>query len=216
MASRDHVSPVGAFVHRYEPGAGPATLLLLHGTGGDEHQLIDLGRQVAPTAALLSPRGAVLEDGVAARFFARRGVGDLDLDDLRRRGDDLATWVGEACLEYERDAARVIALGYSNGANIAVELLFRHPGVLRGAALLRPMLPYRPTGTLELTGTDILIATGDADPYSPAAQVTELATLFTAGGAAVQVERQPTGHGLVQADLDALGAWVRPRVSDGQ
>jgi len=205
------MSAVEGFVHRYVAGSGPATLLLLHGTGGDEHQLIDLGRQMAPEAALLSPRGQVLEDGVAARFFARRGVGDLDLDDLRRRGDDLAAWVGEACLAYGRDPARVIAVGYSNGANIAVELLFRHPGVVRGAALLRAMLPYRPEAPLELTGTDVLIAAGDSDPYSPAAQVAELAELLTAGGADVQVARQATGHGLVQGDLDALGAWLRPR-----
>ena len=205
------MSAVDAFTHRHEPGSGPATLLLLHGTGGDEHQLIELGRQLAPTAALLSPRGQVLEDGVAARFFARRGVGDLDLDDLRRRGDELAAWVGEACLAYERDPARVLALGYSNGANIAVELLFRHPGVLRGAALLRAMLPYRPQGPLELTGTDVLIAAGDSDPYSPAEQVAELAELLRAGGADVEVARQATGHGRVQGDLDALAAWLRPR-----
>ena len=205
------MSAVEGFVHRYVAGSGPATLLLLHGTGGDEHQLIDLGRQMAPEAALLSPRGQVLEDGIAARFFARRGVGDLDLDDLRRRGDDLAAWIGAACLAYGRDPARVIAVGYSNGANIAVELLFRHPGVVRGAALLRAMLPYRPEAPLELTGTDVLIAAGDSDPYSPAAQVAELAELLTAGGADVQVARQATGHGLVQGDLDALGAWLRPR-----
>ena len=205
------MSAVEGFVHRYVAGSGPATLLLLHGTGGDEHQLIELGRQLAPAAALLSPRGQVLEDGVAARFFARRGVGDLDLDDLRRRGDELAAWVGEACLAYERDPARVLALGYSNGANIAVELLFRHPGVLRGAALLRAMLPYRPQGPLELTGTDVLIAAGDSDPYSPSEQVAELAELLRAGGADVEVARQATGHGLVQGDLDALAAWLRPR-----
>jgi len=205
------MSAVEKFVHRHEPGSGAATLLLLHGTGGDEHQLIELGHQLAPTAALLSPRGQVLEDGVAARFFARRGVGDLDLDDLRRRGDDLAAWVGEACLAYERDPARVIALGYSNGANIAVELLFRHPGVLRGAALLRAMLPYRPEGPLELSGTDVLIAAGDSDPYSSVEQVVELAELLRAAGAEVEVARQATGHGLVQGDLDALGAWLRPR-----
>ena len=207
------MSAVEGFVHRYVAGSGPATLLLLHGTGGDEHQLIDLGRQMAPEAALLSPRGQVLEDGVAARFFARRGVGDLDLDDLRRRGDDLAAWVGEACLTYERDPARVIAVGYSNGANIAVELLFRHPGALRGAALLRAMLPYRPEAPLELAGTDVLIAAGDTDPYSPAVQVAELAELLAAGGADVQVARQSTGHGLVQGDLDALGEWLRPRAA---
>ena len=99
------MSGVEAFVHRFEPGSGRATLLLLHGTGGDEHQLIDLGRQLAPEAALLSPRGQVLEDGVAPRFFARRGVGDLDLDDLRRRGEELAAWVRDACVHYERDPA---------------------------------------------------------------------------------------------------------------
>ncbi len=98
---------------------------------------------------------------MAPRFFARRGIGDLDLDDLRRRGDELAAWVGAACEHYERDPARVIAVGYSNGANVAVELLFRHGGLLRGAALLRCMLPYRPAEPLALTGTDVLIVAGD-------------------------------------------------------
>jgi phospholipase/carboxylesterase len=207
------MSGVEAFVHRFEPGSGPVTLLLLHGTGGDEHQLIDLGRQLAPEAALLSPRGKVLEDGVAARFFARRGIGDLDLDDLRRRGDELAEWIGYACSHYERDAARVIALGYSNGANMAVELLFRHPGLLRGAALLRAMLPYRPDWPLDLRGTDVLIAAGAADPYSPPEQVAELAELLSAAGAEVQVVHAGAGHGLTQGDLDALGAWLRPRAA---
>jgi predicted esterase len=207
------VSAAEAFVHRFEPGAGPATLLLLHGTGGDEHQLIDLGRQLAADAALLSPRGQVLEDGVAARYFARRGAGNLDLDDLRRRGDGLAAWVGDACARYGRDPGRVIALGYSNGANIAVELLFRHPGVLRGAALLRPMLPYQPEEPLSLTGAGVLIAAGDADPYSSPEQVAELARLLAAGGAEVELVRQATGHGLVQGDLDALAGWIAPRVS---
>jgi phospholipase/carboxylesterase len=206
------MSAVEAFVHRFEPGSGPVTLLLLHGTGGDQHQLIDLARQLAPEAALLSPRGKVLEDGVAARFFARRGVGDLDLDDLRVRAAELASWVADACAHYERDAARVIALGYSNGANIAVELLFRHGGLLRGAALLRAMLPYRPAGPLSLAGTAVLIVAGDADPYSSPQQVAELAELLADGGAEVQVARQATGHGLVQGDLDALAAWLRPRV----
>jgi phospholipase/carboxylesterase len=204
------VSGVDDFVHRYEPGSGGATLLLLHGTGGDEHQLIDLGRQLAPEGALLGPRGQVLEDGVAARFFARRSAGDLDLDDLRRRGDELATWIGAACAHYGRDPARVIALGYSNGANIAVELLFRHPGLLRGAALLRPMLVYRPDEPISLSGTDVLIAAGDADPYSPPQQVQELAEVLAAGGAEVELVRQATGHGLVQGDLDALATWVAP------
>jgi predicted esterase len=203
------VSGAGSFEHRYEPGNGAVTLLLLHGTGGDEHQLIDLGRQMAPQAALLSPRGKVLEDGVAARFFARRGAGNLDLDDLRRRGSELAAWIADACAEYGRDPGKVIALGYSNGANIAVELLFRHGGSLRGAALLRPMLPYRPDESPALAGTAVLIAAGDADAYSSTEQVTELAELLAAGGAEVELVRQPTGHGLVQGDLDALAAWLQ-------
>jgi phospholipase/carboxylesterase len=205
------VSVVETFVHRVEPGTGPVTLLLLHGTGGDENQLIGLGRQLAPEAALLSPRGQVLEGGVAPRFFARRGIGDLDLDDLRRRGEELAAWVTAACAHYGRDAGRVIALGYSNGANIAVELLFRHGGLLRGAALLRCMLPYRPEEPLSLEGTDVLIVAGDADSYSSPEQVAELAELLRAGGAEVQVSRQPVGHELVQGDIDALAAWLRPR-----
>ena len=207
------MSPVDAFAHRYEPGGSAVTLLLLHGTGGDENQLIDLGRQLAPDAALLSPRGPVLEDGVAARFFARRGMGDLDLDDLRRRGGELADWVGDAAGHFGRDPAQVIALGYSNGANIALELLFRHPGVLRAAALLRPMLIYRPDAPLTLSGTDVLIAAGDADPYSPVAQVTELAEVLAAGGAEVELVRQATGHGLVQGDIDAVAGWLGPRVA---
>jgi phospholipase/carboxylesterase len=207
------VSARDSFVHRFEPGSGPATLLLLHGTGGDEHQLVDLGRQLAPEAALLSPRGQVLEGGVAPRFFARRGVGNLDLDDLRRRGDELAAWIADASASYGRDPGRVIALGYSNGANIAVELLFRHGGTLRGAALLRPMLPYRPDEPLSLPDTDVLIASGDADPYSSPEQIEELAELLAAGGAEVQVSRQPVGHELTQGDLDTLAAWIRERVA---
>ncbi len=208
------MSGAQAFAHRYEQGSSATTLLLLHGTGGDEHQLIDLGHQLAPEAALLSPLGQVLEGGVAARFFARRGMGDLDLDDLRARGDGLAAWVGDACAAYGRDPARVLAVGYSNGANIAVELLFRHAGTLRGAALLRPMLIYRPEEPLALSGTDVLIAAGDDDPYSSAGQIAELAEVLAAGGAEVELVRQPTGHGLVQGDLDALAAWVGERAGE--
>ena len=131
------------FAHVFEPGEGPWTLLLLHGTGGDEHDLIGLGRQLAPQAALLSPRGRTLENGMP-RFFRRLAVGQLDIPDLLRRTDELASFVTAAAATYKMDPGRVIALGLSNGANIAVSLLLRHPGVLRAAALLRPMLPYEP------------------------------------------------------------------------
>jgi predicted esterase len=203
------VSAAEAFVHRYEPGSGLATLLLLHGTGGDEHQLISLGRQLAPTAALLSPRGKVLEGGVAARFFARRGMGNLDLDDLRVRGDELAQWVGDASAQYGRDPERVIALGYSNGANIAVELLFRHGGVLRGAALLRPMLPYEPEETPALAGTDVLVDAGERDPYSSLEQTGRLAEILRDGGADVTLHVEPgAGHNLTPGDIATAARWI--------
>ena len=131
------------FAHVFQDGASPWTLLLLHGTGGDEHDLVPLGRQLVPEAALLSPRGQVSEAGMP-RFFRRLAVGRLDIPDLLARTDELATFVADAARHYDRDPARIVALGLSNGANIAVSLLFRHPGLLRGAVLLRPMLPYEP------------------------------------------------------------------------
>ena len=121
------------------------TLLLLHGTGGDEHDLVGLGRQLAPSAALLSPRGKVLEAGMP-RFFRRLAVGQLDIPDLLVRTDELAAFVTAAAQAYGRDPGKIAALGFSNGANIAVSLLLRHPQLLSAAALLRPMLPYEPEG----------------------------------------------------------------------
>ena len=132
------------FTHLFEPGEEGWALLLLHGTGGDERDLVGLGRRLAPGAALLSPRGKVLEDGVAPRFFRRLAVGRLDIPDLLVRTDELAEFVAGAVERYRLDPERVIAVGFSNGANIAVSLLLRHPSLLRAAALLRPTLPYEP------------------------------------------------------------------------
>src|SRR5471032_676378 len=147
------------FQHVFEPGVSGWTILLLHGTGGDEHDLVPLGRQLAPGAALLSPLGKVRE-GSAPRFFRRLAVGQLDIPDLLVRTDELAEFVRAGAAAYGLDPARIVALGLSNGANIAVSVLFRHPGLLRGAGLLRPMLPYEPEATLELAGTDVLVDAG--------------------------------------------------------
>ena len=138
------MSVAEAFVHRYEPGSGPATLLLLHGTGGDEHQLIDLGRQLAPDAALLSRAGRCSRAASPRASSPGAAWAISTSTTCACAATRSAQWVADACVRYGRDPGRVIAVGYSNGANIAVELLFRHGGVLRGAALLRPMLPYRP------------------------------------------------------------------------
>ena len=198
------------FQHVYEPGTGDWTLVLLHGTGGDERDLLGLGRQVAPSAALLSPRGKVLEGGMP-RFFRRLAVGQLDIPDLLVRTDELAAFVTAAAHGYGRDPGKIAALGFSNGANIAVSLLLRHPTLLGAAALLRPMLPYEPEGDLRLPGTDVLIAAGEGDPYSSPEQTRRLAEVLGTAGANVTVHVEPrAGHGLGTGDLRALEQWAAP------
>jgi phospholipase/carboxylesterase len=196
------------FQHVYEPGTTDWTLLLLHGTGGNEHDLVGLGRQLAPEAALLSPRGKVLENGMP-RFFRRLAVGQLDIPDLLVRTDELAAFVTAAAQAYGRDPAKIAALGFSNGANIAVSLLLRHPGLLGAAALLRAMMAYEPEGELRLDGTDVLIAAGEGDPYSPPEQTRRLADVLSTAGAAVSVHVEPgAGHNLGRGDLRALEQWA--------
>ena len=200
------------FTHVFERGSSDWTLLLLHGTGGDEHDLVGLGRQLAPEAALLSPRGQVLEQGMP-RFFRRLAVGQLDIPDLLARTEQLGAFVVAATKHYSRDPDKVLAIGLSNGANIAASLLLRetdpvHP-TLRAAGLLRPMLPYEPDRTPRLDRAEVLIEAGERDPYSPAEQVARLTELLRAGGATVTTTIEPAaGHGLTEADLRRLAAWV--------
>lgn len=198
------------FIHHYEPAVDGSerTLLLLHGTGGTERDLVPLGQALAPGAGILSPRGKVLEGGVAARFFRRHGEGLLDIEDLKVRTDELAGFVRSAADEYGFDPSGLVAIGFSNGANIATGLLFRHPELLEGAALLRPMLPYVPEPAPDLTGKRVLIAAGEGDPMVPAGEPEELGRLLAAFGAEVTASTAPgAGHGLSQHDLDALRAW---------
>ena len=199
------------FIHRFEPGSDDGvspTLLLLHGTGGTEDDLVPLARQLAPGSALLSPRGKVLEGGVLTRFFRRHGEGMLDIEDLKDRTDELAGFVRRAAGEYGFDPAALVALGFSNGANVATTLLFRHPDLLAGAALLRPMLPYRPDPLPDLSAKRVLVDAGAADPMVPADQPPALADLLSEAGAEVTFQLSPgAGHGLVEDDLDALVVW---------
>jgi predicted esterase len=207
--STQHVdTPELGFQHVFEPGEDEWTLLLLHGTGGNERDLLDLGRRLAPRAALLSPRGKVLEEGMP-RFFRRLAVGQLDIPDLLQRTDELANFVTAAAEAYERDPKRIVALGFSNGANIAVSMLLRRPGLLRGAALLRPMLPYEPEQTPALAGTRVLIDAGEGDPYSSSEQTRRLADILRTGGAEVVVHTEPgAGHNLTQNDLAQTARWL--------
>ena len=195
------------FVHRFEPGDSGRTVVLLHGTGADENDLIPLGRVVAPGAALLSPRGQVLENGMP-RFFRRLAMGVFDVDDLKRRTDDLAGFVEAAASRYGFDLASTVALGYSNGANIAASLLLRHPGLIRAAALLHAMVPFHPEPRPDLTDTRVLLTGGARDPMIPPDQTEELARILGDCGADVQLELQPGGHELTQAEAASVHLWI--------
>ncbi len=195
--------------HLYVPGTGSWTLLLLHATGGDENQLTALGRELLPDAALLAPRGTVMENGHTRRFFRRHGIGALDVPDLTERADELAADVRGRLAEYGRDPAKVVALGYSNGANMAVGLMFRDPGLLAGAALLRAMLPYTPEPAPDLAGARVLVAAGAADPYSADGMTEALREVLTGAGADTQVAVQAAGHELTAADIEITRTWLR-------
>ena len=198
------------FEHIFQAAADPAapTLLLLHGTGGNEHDLIPLAERIAPEAAVLSPRGNVLE-GHMPRFFRRLAEGVFDLEDLRVRTHELAAFVKASAARYGFDAERVIAVGFSNGANIAASLLLLTPGVLSGAVLFRAMIPIVPDPLPSLRGTRILMSNGRADPLIPASQAEVLADLFRRCGAHVALEWQAGGHNLTKRDLDLAADFLR-------
>jgi predicted esterase/catechol 2,3-dioxygenase-like lactoylglutathione lyase family enzyme len=201
------------FIHRYVPPAsgaelaGSTTLLLLHGTGGDEEDLLPLGRALLPGAGLLSPRGKVLERG-APRFFRRLAEGIFDQEDLARRTEELADFVESAATTYQLDQDGIVAAGFSNGANIAASVLLRRPGVLRGAVLLSPMVPFEPEALPDLTGTAVFIGAGRADPIAPAAQAERLAEMLRAAGADVTLHWEPGGHALAASEVEAARRWI--------
>jgi phospholipase/carboxylesterase len=195
-----------AYVHRFVPASDPdrPPVLLLHGTGGDEHDLIDLGPAVAPGAALLSPRGNVLENGMP-RFFRRLHEGVFDEDDVLRRAHELADFVAAARVRY--GIAAPVALGFSNGANIAAAVLQLRPEAFAGAALLRAMVPLEEAPAASLAGKPVLLLSGASDPIVPAIEAALLAERLAAVGARVSAHTLPAGHGLTQADLNLTRAW---------
>src|SRR5438093_4095070 len=138
--------PQPDFIHQLVPGNSKRTLLLLHGTGGNERDLIPLGHDLDPNASLLSPRGKVLENGMP-RFFRRLAEGVFDLEDLQKRTHELADFVVSAAEHYKIDIKHIVAVGYSNGANIAASILLLRPEVLSAAVLFRAMVPLVPETT---------------------------------------------------------------------
>ncbi|MCB5175676.1 alpha/beta hydrolase [Microvirga lenta] len=195
-----------SFTHRYEPALTPdqPPLLLLHGTGGDENDLIPVGRMVASGAALLSPRGKVLENGMP-RFFRRLAEGVFDEEDVKARANELADFVAEAREAY--GLAAPIALGFSNGANIAAAMLVLRPETLAGAVLLRAMVPLSDPPRTDLTGKQVLMLSGAMDPLIPADNSSRLAAQLQGAGAEVKHTILPAGHGLSQQDLSLTQNW---------
>ena len=216
-------SPKFTYQHLFEPAtdlpavgsakAGPAAapLLLLHGTGGNEHDLLRLGRAISPGAALLSPRGDVSEGG-ALRFFARLAEGVFDPQEIIRRTHALADFIVAASAHHQLDVRRLIAVGFSNGANIAATLMLLRPEILGGAILLRAMvvLDQAAVGG-SLTGKRVLLCNGAHDPIVPPDHPARLAALLRAGGADVSVQSLPASHGLTPQDVAAAQAWLAQR-----
>jgi predicted esterase len=195
------------FDHRFLPGApNMPVLLLLHGTGGDESDLLPLGEALLPGAARLSPRGKVLENGMP-RFFRRLAEGVFDLDDLRKRTGELADFVDAADAAYGLGGRRPIAVGFSNGANIAASTLLLRPGTLGGALLIRPMVPLVPEPLPELSGIPVQINAGQVDPLVPPPQSEALAKLLSDAGASVKLHWIAGGHALTREDLEAGREW---------
>jgi predicted esterase len=197
------------YVHRYLPPQGDdrRTLLLLHGTGGDENDLIQLGQMLAPDAGLLSPRGTVLENG-APRFFKRHAEGVFDQEDLRARTKDLVAFIGAAAQQYAFDPSQVTAVGFSNGANIAGSVLLTEPDTLAGAVLFRPMVPFVPEQPLSLTDKAVFIGAGTNDPIVPRDQPERLADLLRLFGAEVTLAWQQGAHALTRGDVSAAYDWL--------
>ena len=198
------------FTHRFIPAPkAPAkrTLLLLHGTGGDENEMIPLGRNLDPTAALLSPRGKVLENGMP-RFFRRLAEGVFDLDDLKKRTNELADFVAAAAQHYGFASDNVIAVGYSNGANIAASMLLVRPEILHGAVLFRAMVPLVPENLPDLSSLQVWIGAGSEDPIIPTSETQRLVELLRSAGADVTLRFFNAGHGLTNSEVEIAAQWL--------
>lgn len=201
-------APDLGFIHRYSPAADATCppLLLLHGTGADENDLIPLGEMLSPGSALLSPRGKVLEDGAVLRFFRRNEDGEWDRADFEARTTELADFVVRACRTY--DLAPPIVVGFSNGANIGWGLMRYDPSLIAGALLIRASLPFDPRPLPDLTGFPVLLLSGKDDPLVPADRPPYFAALLGEAGADVTLELLPAGHALTQQDLVFAHTWL--------
>jgi phospholipase/carboxylesterase len=197
------------FIYRFIPGKGERTLLLLHGTGGNEADLLPLGFAIAPDASLLSPRGKVLENG-APRFFRRLAEGVFDEEDVVERAHELAEFVSIAARKYDFELKALIAVGYSNGANIASAMMLLGALIAHGAILFRPMVPLSRSPEHALGNCEVLISGGRFDPIATPSQVNALANLLRERKAKVDVRMQESGHELTDRDVETARDWLAP------
>jgi predicted esterase len=183
-------------------------LLLLHGTGGNERDLIPLGRELDPNAALLSPRGKVLENGMP-RFFRRLAEGVFDLEDLKYRTNELADFVAAAVRQYDLAADHIVGVGYSNGANIAGSMLLLRPEILHAAILFRAMVPLVPDKMPELSSVHVWIGAGNQDPIIAPSETQRLVSLLRSAKADVTIRFFEAGHGLTSDEVETAGRWLK-------
>ena len=198
------------FIHQFIPAPDGRTrrvLLLLHGTGGNENDMIPLGRDLDPDAALLSLRGNVLENGMP-RFFRRLAEGVFDEEDIARRANELADFIGTAAAKYHFDQNQLTAVGYSNGANIAAAMFLLRPGTITSAVLFRAMVPLTPDTKPNLSGTRALICSGTHDPIIPVENAERLTAMLRAAGADVTLRLQNASHQLAYDEIAAAKNWL--------
>jgi phospholipase/carboxylesterase len=193
---------------RQTEGKAFTTFLLLHGTGGNEQDLIPLAYELDQGAAILSPRGKVLENGVAPRFFRRLAEGVFDIEDLKFRTNELADFVNDASKTYDFDLKRIIAVGYSNGANIAASILLLRPEILSSAILFRAMVPLVPETLPDLKKKHILMSSGVYDPIVSKQEAEKLFGLFKNAGAKVSLSWQASGHELTIDEIQKAKEWL--------
>lgn len=196
--------------HIYQAGSNPnaPVLLLLHGTGGTERDLLGVAQHIDAEASILSVRGNVLENGMP-RFFRRLAEGVFDIEDLKLRTEELKSFIAGAAEQYGFDRHNVVAIGYSNGANIAASLMFHDKDVLAGAMLHHPMVPLRDLQLPDLSAVKVFIAAGDNDPICPPQETNELNELLTGAGASVELLWESYGHQLSRSEIEAAKAWYR-------
>ena len=200
--------PQPDFIHEFVRGSSDRTLLLLHGTGGNERDLIPLGRELDINASLLSPRGKVVENGMP-RFFRRLAEGVFDLEDLKKRTNELAEFVAAATQHYGFAGDHIVAVGYSNGANIAASMLLLRPEILRGAVLFRVMVPLVPESLPDLSSVRVWIGAGSDDPIIPTSETQRLVELLRSAGADVTIRFFNAGHGLTNNEVETAGRWLK-------